>query len=58
MDNTLYNWLFHYNTHTETWTAFHREDHNAYWNKSKFLHPYYTAKDFDELIEIIYTTCT
>ncbi len=34
MDNTLYNWLFHYNTHTETWTAFHREDHNAYWNKA------------------------
>ena len=52
----LYNWLFHYNPHTEKWTAFHRDDHSAYWNKTEKTHPTFVAKEFSELIKILHTS--
>ena len=48
--NNLYNWLFHYNIYKEEWTAFHREDHNAYWNGEKPKHRMYRNKSFTDLI--------
>lgn len=57
-NNDLYNWLFHYNHHTELWNAFHRDDHKAYWNGELNEHNIYQHKDFGELIKILKTlTC-
>jgi hypothetical protein len=28
----LYNWIFHFNPHTELWNAFPREQYTQYWN--------------------------
>jgi len=46
----MYNWLFHYNSHKEEWTAFHREDHTAYWNGKESKYRMYKNKSFTELI--------
>lgn len=51
---SLYNWLFHYNSHKEEWTAFHREDHSAYWNGEKSKYRMYKDKSFSELIGLLY----
>ena len=46
----LYNWLFHYNFHKEEWTAFHREDHFAYWNGTEAKYRMYRDESFTNLI--------
>lgn len=46
----LYNWLFHYNHNTEVWTAFHREDHSAYWNGAEATHRIYRDPSFESLL--------
>jgi hypothetical protein len=46
----LYNWLFHYNHNEELWTAFHREDHKAYWNGDKPIHRIYRDPSFESLL--------
>jgi hypothetical protein len=51
----LYNWLFHYNHHTEKWTAFHRDDHSNYWNGTKTIHPTYVSTNVPELYQILTT---
>jgi len=57
-DNALYNWMFHYNSHTGLWNAFHREDHAAYWNGSINEHNIYQHTSIDELLKILKTlTC-
>jgi len=35
----LYNYIFHFNHHTQLWYAIPRDDYREYWNKSsdKFL---------------------
>jgi len=55
-DNVLYNWLFHYNHHTQLWYAFHREDHAAYWNGGKSKHPIIKSKQVSVLMEILRKT--
>ena len=50
----IYNWLFHYNHHTEEWTAFHREDHTAYWNGSEAKYRMYKDKSFTDLMGQLY----
>lgn len=31
-EDLLYNWIFHYNYHTQTWNAFPRDQHTKYFN--------------------------
>lgn len=31
-EDKIYEYLFHYNPHTQLWYAIHREDINNYWN--------------------------
>jgi hypothetical protein len=54
-DNALYNWMFHYNHHTGLWSAFHRDDHSAYWNGTINEHDVYKHTDVTELIKILNT---
>ena len=28
----LYNWVFHFNSYKDKWTAFKRKDYDNYWN--------------------------
>lgn len=57
MKNTeLYNWLFHFNTHTGAWGAFHREDYAAYWNGTEPKYAILRAKDISTIQEIIIKT--
>jgi hypothetical protein len=46
----LYNWLFHYNHTTGVWSAFHREDHSAYWNGTTSKHRIYRDPAFQNLM--------
>lgn len=50
-ESGLYDWLFHYNTYTDTWKAFHREDHTAFWNGTKTSQPVYEAGCFTSLLQ-------
>jgi hypothetical protein len=49
--SSLYNWLFHFNHHTDTWYAFLREDNNKYFNEEKCVH--ISSKNVSVLVEII-----
>ena len=49
----LYSWLFHYNSYTDKWSAFHRDDVIAYWNGEETIHPVYSHTDFMDLINIL-----
>jgi hypothetical protein len=51
--NIFYNWIFHYNHHTGLWSAFNREDYNAYWNGTKNKHNIYKHASIDELLKIL-----
>ena len=53
-EKEMYNWLFHYNFYKQEWTAFHRDDVNAYWNGSTPEHVMYKDKVFNELIGQLY----
>jgi hypothetical protein len=55
-NSDLYNWLFHYNPHTEVWNGFHREDYNAYWNGKEPKYAILRSKDIDIIKEIINKT--
>lgn len=37
-DEWMYDWLFHYNSYTKVWRAYHREDSNAYWSGQAMRH--------------------
>lgn len=49
----FYNWVFHFNNFTDTWTAYHRDDQQAYWNKTEATHPMYKARDIKQLLMIL-----
>jgi len=53
----MYEWLLHYNSYTNTWHAFHREDHAAYWNRGEMKHPLIEAKCVTSLLEKLKNTC-
>jgi len=55
-ENIFYNWLFHYNHHTNLWYAFHREDHSAYWNGTDTKYPILKSKEPKTLMEILKQT--
>jgi len=50
IEQQLYDWLFHYNSYAGQWTAFHKEDHDAYWNGSEPKYPMYKNKLFHKVI--------
>jgi hypothetical protein len=50
----LYDWLFHYNHYKKLWSAFRREDSNAYFNGE--LQDVLSAKKQSLLVEIILKT--
>lgn len=49
----LYDWLFHYNPYKQIWTAFKREEHNAYFSKPNIG---ISSSSVNTLIEIIEKT--
>lgn len=50
---TLYSYLFHYNSYTETWSAYHRDDNDAYWNGFDTKKPVLRSKVLTELITMV-----
>jgi hypothetical protein len=46
----LYNWTFHFNTHIDKWSGFHREDHDAYWNGEKSKHQIFRATSLSDVL--------
>ena len=52
-ENPLYDYLFHYNPHTELWSAFKREDKESYFNGEKPRTEILKAKDIRTLIGFI-----
>lgn len=55
-NSELYNWMFHYNPHTEIWNAFNREDYFAYWNGTEPKYAILRAKDISIIHDIIRKT--
>ena len=53
---TLYSYLFHYNSYTETWSAYHREDNESYWNGFDPKFPIIRSKNLMELIALVQKT--
>lgn len=51
----MYNYLFHYNSYTETWSAYHREDNDSYWNGTTPTKPILRSKNFAELVKLVQT---
>ena len=49
----MYDYLFHYNPHTELWSAFKREDKEAYFNGEKPRTEILKAKDIKTLMGFI-----
>jgi len=56
MNDELYNWIFHYNTYNNVWSAFNREDYHAYWNGEEPKYAILKAKDIKTIQEIIIKT--
>ena len=52
-EHILYTWVFHYNTHTKLWYAFHREDYRAYWNGEQTKFPVIKSKAHSVLVQIL-----
>lgn len=52
----LYNWIFHYNTYTNVWSGFNREDYKAYWNGEETKYAILRARDVKTIQEIILKT--
>lgn len=51
----LYNWVFHFNSFTNTWAAIPREDYQTYWSDSN--HPsVIRSREITTLIDILYKT--
>lgn len=53
-NQTLSNYLFHYNSHNKTWNAFPRECANEYWNNYDHNNDQILKSDkIETLLEII-----
>jgi hypothetical protein len=52
-DEWMYDWLFHYNTYSKTWHAYHREDSNAYWSGLATTHKVIEASCVTSLLQKI-----
>lgn len=53
--DSLYEWVFHYNHHTELWSAFQRKDYVQYFNNSSDPDlVVIKSKDIKSLINILY----
>jgi len=53
----MFEWLLHYNSYNNTWYAFHREDHQAYWNRGEMTHQLIDAKCVTSLMEKLKNAC-
>lgn len=52
---SLYDWVFHYNHHTELWNVFQRKDYVEYFNNSSDPNlVVIKSKDIKSLINILY----
>lgn len=49
----MYNWVFHFNPFTETWTAVHRDDYNIYWDKQDCKRCL-KSKNINDLKDLLY----
>jgi hypothetical protein len=56
MDLSCYDWVFHYNAYSSTWTGFHRDDYFAYWNGSESKHAIIRSSKIETVQEIIKKT--
>lgn len=52
-NQNLYDWVFHYNHYTKLWAAYHRDDHKAYFNSEKSLHPIFRHQSIKMLMQHI-----
>ena len=52
MEDSLYDYLFHYNSFTKQWNAIPREKTNEYWNNSK-TEGVLSSSNIKTLIELI-----
>jgi hypothetical protein len=50
-DEWMYDWLYHYNSYTKTWHAYHREDSNAYWSGMATTHKVIEASCVTSLLQ-------
>lgn len=46
----LYQWVFHFNPNTETWSGIHREDYREYFNGAETKHPVFTQTNIESVI--------
>lgn len=56
MNLASYHWLFHYNAYSSTWTGFHRDDNNAYWNGTEPIYAIIRSSKIETVVEIINKT--
>ncbi len=56
MENSLYGWLFTYNTYTKKWFAFKSQDKDAYFGNGKECNSMISSKTIDTLLYMIITT--
>lgn len=50
-DEWMYDWLYHYNSYTKTWKAYHREDSNPYWSGMATTHKVFEASCITSLLQ-------
>ncbi len=53
---STYDWLFHYNSYSQLWNMFHREDTVAYWNGEEMKHPHIKSGKLETLEHILNVT--
>jgi len=54
MNEAIYDYVFHFNPMTETWSAIHRDSYVDYWSDSKIKSPdVLRSSDIKTLIELI-----
>jgi hypothetical protein len=56
MDLSCYDWLFHYNAYSSSWTGYHRDDQVAYWNGSESKYAIIKSSKIETVMEIIKKT--
>lgn len=53
MNSLFYEWLFHYNPHTEVWSAFKRNQKEKYFNGELDKDDMYQSKKITVLLEFM-----
>jgi hypothetical protein len=50
-DEWSYDWIYHYNSYTGIWSAYHREDSAAYWNHTATRHKVFESNCVTGLLQ-------